>query len=265
MLEFSWLAFGFAVVNFIILVGLLWKFLHKPLLGVLESRRQSIEEAQKKAKEEADKAEQVRKDYESKLAGAAQEADDIRTKASQAATDAGKKLVDKATAAAETEIANRERAYERESREAQKALQRDIITTAVDVAGDILRKLVDSDVQSQLQNRLLAELDKVAASGDQSTQALLPVRVTSAVELAEADRKKIAERVHQIAGKSAKIEFEVDAELIAGARVEFSSSAVDASLSDVLAQVRERAAAEASAEAPAEPTDEAAAAKDARK
>jgi F-type H+-transporting ATPase subunit b len=247
MLEFSWQSFGFAVVNFIILVALLWKFLHKPLLGVLESRRKSIEDAQKKAKEETDKAEQVRKEYESKLAGAAQEADDIRVKASKSAADAAEKLVEKATAGAESEIANLKRAYEREAREAQKSLQRDIVSTGVDVAGDILRKLVDSDLQSRLQDRLLAELDKVAESGDRSTDEELPVRVTSAVELAGADREKIVERIHRTVGKLAKIEFKTDADLIAGTRVEFSSSAVDASLSDVLVRVREMVSADTAA------------------
>lgn len=248
MLEFSWPSFGFAVVNFIILVALLWKFLHKPLLGVLESRRQSIEDAQKKAKEETAKAEQVRQDYESKLTGAAQEAEDIRAKAAKAAADAGKKLVDEASATAEREIANLKRAYEREALEARKTLQEDIVTTGVGVAGDILRKLVDSGVQSCLQDRLLTELDKAAESGELSKKEELPVRVLSAVELAESDRKKIVERIHKIAGKSAKIVFDTDADLIAGARVEFSAMAVDASLADVLARIRETVPAETAPE-----------------
>ena len=248
MLEFSWLSFGFAVVNFIILVALLWKFLHKPLLNVLESRRRSIEDARKKAEEEAAKAEQVRQDYESKLTGAAQEAEDIRAKASKSAEDAGKKLVEKATAGAEQEIANLKRAYEREALEASKTLQKDIVAAGVGVAGDVLRKLVDGDVQSRLQERLLAELDKVDVSGDGPANKELPVRVVSADELAEADRKTIVDRIHKIAGKSAKIEFATDADLIAGTRVEFSALAVDASLSDVLARLRETLPADTVAE-----------------
>ncbi len=239
MLEFSWLSFGFAVINFIILVGLLWKLLHKPLLGVLESRRKSIEDAQQEAKEETEKAEQAKQEYESKLARAAQEADEIRAKASKSAADAADKLLEKATRGAETEIANLKRVYERESREARKTLQQDIVNTGVAVAGDILRKLVDVDLQSRLQERLLAELDKVGAPADTSSDEELPVRVISALELAEVDRKKITERIHKVAGTSVEIEFKTDDDLIAGARVEFSSSAVDASLSDVLVRVRE--------------------------
>ena len=51
MLEFSWPAFAFAVVNFLILVGLLYRFLHKPILAVLEQRRQGIADAEQAAKQ----------------------------------------------------------------------------------------------------------------------------------------------------------------------------------------------------------------------
>ena len=69
----------------------------------------------------------------------------------------------------------------------------------------------------------------------------MPVRVTSACELAAPEKDQIVERVQRVAGASAEIDFTTDAALIAGVRVEFSAAAVDASLADLPARVREAA------------------------
>ena len=69
----------------------------------------------------------------------------------------------------------------------------------------------------------------------------MPVRVTSAGELAAPEKDQIVERIQRVAGTSAEIEFATDAALIAGVRVEFSAASIDASLADLPARVREAA------------------------
>ena len=69
----------------------------------------------------------------------------------------------------------------------------------------------------------------------------MPVHVTSAREVEAPAKDQIVERVQRVAGASAEIEFTTDAALIAGVRVEFSAAAVDASLADLPARVREAA------------------------
>ena len=67
-----------------------------------------------------------------------------------------------------------------------------------------------------------------------------PVRVVSAQPLDGPERMRVEELLQALGDGGVELTFDTDPALIAGARVEFSSQAVDASLADVLDEVRER-------------------------
>jgi F-type H+-transporting ATPase subunit b len=234
--DFSWLSFGYAVVNFLILAGILWKFLHKPILSALEKRRLSIEEAHKKAADAVSESERLKGEYEGKLAGAATERDLLLADARQAAEESKQKAIEQAKEQAEREVADLKKAFERERDEALKTLQKDIADAGINVAETVLRKTVDRDMAAALHAGLLQSLDDMPIAEEK-----MPVRVTSACELAAPEKDQIVERVRRVAGASVEIDFATDAALIAGVRVEFSAAAVDASLADLPARVREAA------------------------
>ena len=236
MFEFSWLSFGYAVVNFLILAGLLWKFLHKPILSALEKRRVSIEEAQKQAADAVSEAEQLKGEYEGKLAEAATERDRLLSDARQSAEESRAKVVEQAKEQAAREVADLKKGFERDRDEALKTLQKDIADAGIHVAETVLRKTVDRDMTAALHAGLLQSLDDMSPA-----EETMPVHVTSARDVEAPEKDQIVERVQRVAGASAEIEFTTDAALIAGVRVEFSAAAVDASLADLLARVRETA------------------------
>jgi hypothetical protein len=68
----------------------------------------------------------------------------------------------------------------------------------------------------------------------------VPVRVISARELPEERRDSIRSKIADLGGHEDEVEFVVDQDLVAGARVEFSSIAVDASLQDALQAARQQ-------------------------
>ena len=247
MFEFSWLSFGFAVINFLVLAGLLWKFLHKPLLRTLEKRRADIEAAKQEAQSETEKALRAKAEYENKLTDADKERDKLLAEARQAAEEAKKKLLEEATANAERNVANLKRACESEQKEALTAIQDRVVDTAVKMAEAILAKVSDSDIDARLNDALVSKLDELATS-DKKTElhtsgdGAPPVQIVSARDIPDAGTAAIRERIENIAGKNIEIEFATDNTIIAGARVEFSSMAVDSSLADALSIVRERLA-----------------------
>ena len=246
-LDFTWQGFVFALANFLILVGLLYKFLHKPLLAVLEKRRQSIADAHKKARDEADKAQDAWKEYQAKLSAIQEERDRLLSETRRDAEEAGERMIASAREEAGREVANLKRAYDRERHDALKDLEEDIAGVSLDLARGVLEKLVDTDVDARLHAHLLEELDGLASGGDERaghdlTHGEAPVRVLSARQLGEPERAEIAKRLEALTDDEVRLEFDTDADLIAGTRVEFSAMAVDATLSEVLATVRERIA-----------------------
>lgn len=89
---------GAQIINFLILLLLLNKFLYKPILKVLEQRRQKIAESLKNAEEIEANLAKSEEDRDKKLQKAGQEAKDIIEEARQSATeiinDAHTKAVD---------------------------------------------------------------------------------------------------------------------------------------------------------------------------
>ena len=247
MFEFSWLSFSFAVINFLVLAGLLWKFLHKPLLNTLEKRREGIEAAKQAAHAETEKALQAKDEYQKKLAGADQERDKLIAETRQSAEEAKRKLLEEAAAGAERNVANLQRAFQSEQRDALTSVQGKIAETALGMAGDILKKVADTDIDSRLRDGLYTKIDELAASPDvsglhSSGDDAPPVRVASARELPNEEAGKLQKRIEELVGDDIEVQFLTDPELVAGTKIEFSSMAIDSSLADAIDAVREQLA-----------------------
>ena len=247
MLDFSWQSFAFALANFLILAWLLYRLLHKPLLRVLRTRRETIEKSQAAARAEHEKAEEIRKEYEAKLAAAADERDSLLTEARTRTDEARVKVLEKATEQARQEVARLKEAWERESREAVSGLQQEIADLSIETARRILAQVADTGVEARLHQQLIAELDALIAKADEGPDSRgdrdLPVRLLTARELDTATREDLVERIRKLAGEKTSVEVAVDESLVAGGRIEFSTMAIDSNLRAVLDTVREGATA----------------------
>ena len=250
MLEFTPLSFIYAIVNFLILVWLLHKLLHKPLLDVLEKRRASIQRTREKARTEAEEAAELKDKYAAKLAEFEEQRDELLAEAKRAAESARDQLLDKARQDAEQQAADRERDWEREEQDAAEAFRGRIVATSFELARKILGQMADDDIDAKLRSQLCGELAKLAEHPPRERKALFagdaPVKVTGAGRWSKAERDEITERVQALSATPVRIEFAQDSKLIAGCRVEFVSTAIDATLADTVGSVLERfAAAEA--------------------
>jgi len=248
MLEFTPTSFLFAIVNFILLAALLYKFLHKPLLEVLEKRRKGLEDAQREAQEKNAEATEIKGTYERRLAGIEEERDKLLAAARRDAEAAREGLLKDAREEARREAENLKRDWDRQARDALDSLRDDVVTVSLDLAGKVLGQLADADLENRLRESLYTKLNGLVSEGDAHSREDLfsgdaPVRVVSAKPLEELEQRRMTERIRMLAPGSVEVSFETDEALVAGVRVEFVSLAVDASLSDVVAAARERLAA----------------------
>jgi len=252
--SFSLPMFIFAIVNFVILAGLLYKFLHKPLLAVLAARQKRLQDAADDAARKTSEADAVRSEYDGKLDGLHQEREDLLTGARKEAETARDGLLAKARDDAERQTANLQRDWERQRHDALNDMQDGILDVALDLVRRIFRKVADADFDERMDARLILQLKLLAERADANLRRELlgdgvPVRVISAAELGDERRAELLAAIAEVTGvDDVEIEFDTQPEMVVGARVEFSSLAVDASLTDVLAAVRQMADDESSDE-----------------
>ena len=131
----------FQFINFFVLVAILAKFAYKPLLKVLEDRRNKIASDLDNAAKARETAEKMKADYEAQaiVDKAVKQAD----KEAQAQLEAIRAQIAREKQIAQTEIANEREAAIREMRN-------EVVTLSMAVAEKLLQKNMDPDMNAKL-------------------------------------------------------------------------------------------------------------------
>ena len=145
----------FAVANFLILVLLLGKFLYKPFLGILEKRKQTIEDAFTNAEATNRKADEKYEAYTRKLARAEAESREIIKNARLKADDHANMIVEEAKAEAARIKLQAEKEAVREKEKALREVREQIGQLAILAAEQILEKEVAAEGQEEIIDRVL--------------------------------------------------------------------------------------------------------------
>lgn len=146
------------LVNFTVLLAVLYKFLYKPLLGAISEREEQIESALKKAATDRTEAERLRKDFELKIAEAHREAQEIVAKANKTATTVKEEIEGDARARASEILENATKTIEREKMKALAELRAEVANLAIAVAGKVIEKNLDTTEQRRLADSFVAEV-----------------------------------------------------------------------------------------------------------
>ncbi|MCR5482216.1 MAG: F0F1 ATP synthase subunit B [Clostridia bacterium] len=137
----------FAVVNFLILVGVLAKFLYKPFLTMLENRQQSIKDAFDNAEAVNRRADEKMANYEKRIANAEKEAREIIKNAKIKADTQAQDIIENAKAEVAEMKLKADRDIEREKERAVADMKEQIAMLAMMAAEKILEK--DIEIEGQ--------------------------------------------------------------------------------------------------------------------
>jgi F-type H+-transporting ATPase subunit b len=241
-MDLDWWTLALQTVNFAVLVWLLHRFLYRPVLRLIEARKAEVQQqlAQVKGIEEKAKAHladleaqrvNIMGERESALKSAAVRAEEsAQARRAQVEREA-KAILEQAHKAAEAE------------REGMLAEGKRI---ALDLGADYARRLT-SEVPSAL--RAEAWIEKI----EQHLQALPKseleplanqvgnggmLTVVTAIPLPEATIEAWRKRLQLRLGNGARMEFEVDPDLVAGAELHFPTAVLSFSWQSTLATLR---------------------------
>lgn len=145
----------FAIVNFLILVLVLGKFLYKPFLGILEKRKQTIEDAFTNAEATNRKADEKYEAYTKKLARAEAESREIIKNARLKADDQANMIVEEARAEAARIKLKAETEALRAKEKALRDVREQIGQLAILAAEQILEKEIAAEGQEEILDKVL--------------------------------------------------------------------------------------------------------------
>ncbi len=154
MLNFN-MTFIAQVLNFLILVFVLAKFAYKPVVSIMEERKNKISsdlEAAEKAKEDA---EAFKAEYAEKLANARQEAQAIIDNARKTAQAAHDKIMNETKAEQEQVLASAKEAIALEKKKAMDDIRTQVISLSMIAASKIVERKLSSEEDKKLADEIV--------------------------------------------------------------------------------------------------------------
>ncbi|WP_432741379.1 hypothetical protein ABXJ76_14185 [Methylobacter sp. G7] len=219
----DWFTVGAQMINFLILIWLLKKFLYRPIIKVMASREQGLVDRLQLVETQMSEAEQLKKHYETSLQQLASDKDNILAEARlQAETDRNQRLQ-----SLNDELQQEKKRFDQEMHRQQQELgtviNRVVAEKALQLGGKILSSLADQSLEQQIVEHFLQNLAKLPDAEQSVLQQALSqddaVIIISRFPLNEAQRSKIRSRVDQLAPVREMV-FEQDSRLICGITLE---------------------------------------------
>lgn len=248
-MELSWSTFVLEIINFLVLVWILKRFLYKPVLEVIARRRAGIEKTRADAEALHTDAEKLQEQYEGRLA-------DWSKKRQQAREALSHELEAERTrkiAELQTELEQeREKARVAEASRQADALRKveeTALVQAAKFATRLLEQAAGADTEARLVELVITELsqlptERIAAMRNSYGQAPDAIVVVSAFPLAEDQRRRLEQALLTLTALNIPLRFEQNSDLLAGVRITFGAWVLGANLQDELKGMTELAHAE---------------------
>lgn len=148
---------GWTVVNFFILLALLYKFAFNPINAMLEQRATTIEGSLKHAEEVRIEIEQMRKETQANLADSRKEAQEIVARATKAADEAKTEIVNKAREEAENYKLKARTEIEAATEQAKMELKDTSAALAIMVAEKLLGRTITGEDHKKMVDEFVNE------------------------------------------------------------------------------------------------------------
>lgn len=223
-MQIDWFTFGAQIVNFLILIGLLHRFLYRPILSAMDAREERIAERLEAARQKEAEAEAQAESYRAQQEEVERQRKERLAAAEEDAEAHRQELIREARAEVDRmETAWRE-ALRRERASFLSELSRRAAEETIAVARRALEDLADADLQRQATQRFI---ERLSAREDKEHEQLVEalhdgdeVVVRSAFSLDAEQRQRITRVLRDRFDLDGEPRFETDASLGVGIEIQ---------------------------------------------
>jgi F-type H+-transporting ATPase subunit b len=236
----DWFTVFAQIVNFLILVFLLRRFLYGPIVNAMQAREDRIRQQLEAAEAEHREAEEIKDDYLGKRQELDEQQDRLIVQAREEAEAWRKEQMDKARAEVDEAQRHWHEAVQREKELFLRELRQRTGQEVVAIARRALADLADADLEAQMAKVFLQRLQ--ATDPTQREEIVRSIRdsergiaVQSAFRLPPEQRDKFKALVAEMVGDGVPLEFVTNADLLAGIELKAGSYHIAWSLNEHLA------------------------------
>lgn len=238
----DWFTVGAQVVNFLILVWLLKRFLYKPILNAIDEREARI--ARELADADAAKAQarQERDEFEHKNQLFEQQRRTLMERATEEARAERKRLLDEARKDADTLSAQRQETLRLDAHNLNLAIRRRAQQEVFAIAHNALSDLAGERLETQMVEVFIRRLQKMddevkTVMGDALKTSSAPAQICSAFELPDGLRAALQDALNESFSAEIRLQFQVEPGQISGIELIANGRKLSWSISDYLSSL----------------------------
>lgn len=235
----DWFTVVAQILNFIVLVWILRRFLYRPILKTMGERQARIHETMADANAEKTKAQEEREALEKEHTDIAHKRAEILQQAGTEAAAERERLLVEARGEFDTARRQYQETLEREKEGFQKSLSQRARSEVIAIADRLLNDLADSDLQDRMARKFVQRLtdlsveDKARMRGAVAESVNRKPSLRSAFELDADTRGSIADAVGAWLGE-VSIQFEIEPSLVCGIELAVDGQKVAWSIEDYM-------------------------------
>ncbi len=245
-MQIDWITVAAQVVNFLVLVWLLQRFLYGPVTRAMKRREERIEsrlqKAEMKRKEAQEEAETLRR----KQRDLDQRREEMLESAHAEAKRTRKRLEREAREAVEQERESWRRDLDAEKEAFLRELRSRSARHVAEVARAALKDLADAELEAQAAARFLVklnslgdgEIDRLKGAADDTED---PLRIESAFPLSSSVKEQITKTLHKRFAETRDVDYLRDEELVFGIRLRVGARVIEWSINSYLDRLEEAA------------------------
>jgi F-type H+-transporting ATPase subunit b len=238
----DWFTVGAQVLNFVILVWLLKRFLYRPILNAVDARETRIAGELADADSKRAEAQKERDEFQRKNEVFDQQRTALVGKATREANAERSRLLEEARQAADTLSAKRQEALANDARNLNQAVALRVQREVFAIARKALTDLATTSLEERMSDvfiRRLREMDGKAKAG--LAQALktrsAPALVRSAFDLPVEQRAAIQAALSETVSAESEVRFETVPDLVSGIELIVNGRKIAWSIGDYLASL----------------------------
>lgn len=242
----DWFTFIAQIINFIILVFLLWRFLYKPITKTMGERRKRIERQWKEAQQKQEEAEAEAKSYRQKQQDLEQRREELLNEAKEKAKAEQETLIKQARQEVDRKQAEWQESIERQQDSFLENLRQRVQEQTHKISRRALQDLANAELEERAISVFIERLkhleDEERKTFRQSVQeSEEDVVINSAFDMSEETQQKLRDTLRQeniVNGN--EIKFSTSSDLICGVEMRSKNHQIAWSLADYLESLEEQ-------------------------
>ena len=240
----NWFTVGAQALNFLILVGLMWRFLYKPVLAAIDGREKLIAKELADANTKKLDAQKEHDEFQHKNETFDQERAALLKKATDEAAVERQRLLGEARAAADALSAKRQETLRSDAESLGQSIRRRAQQEIFEIARKALTDLATTSLEERMAavfTRRLREMygDAKARLSLALKKSAQPALVRSAFDVPETDRAVIQNAINETFSADVRLKFETAPDVVSGIELSTNGQKVGWSIAEYLTSLEE--------------------------